>query len=101
MKRLLTVIAWTLALNFLAAAGGIAYLFKTQKLDHAKVDQVKQHVFTPATQPAAANEEVRDPTTQPTLKLEQMLAQVSGRSASEQVEFMQRTFDSQMALLDR
>ena len=101
MKKLLTVVAWTLALNFLAAAGGIAYLFKTQKLDHAKVDQIKQLVFAPATQPAVPTDEVRDPTTQPTLKLEQMLAQVSGRSASEQVEFMQRTFDSQMALLDR
>jgi hypothetical protein len=30
-----------------------------------------------------------------------MLAKVSGRSASEQVEFMQRTFDAQMAVLDR
>ena len=44
---------------------------------------------------------MRDPATQPTLKLEEMLAKVSGRSASEQVEFMQRTFDAQMAVLDR
>jgi flagellar motility protein MotE (MotC chaperone) len=101
MKKLLTVIAWTLALNFLAAAGGVAYLFRTQKLDHDKIAQIKTLVFPPASQPAPAIDDTRDPTTQPTLKLEQMLAQVSGRAASEQVEFMQRTFDSQAALLDR
>src|SRR4051812_17578896 len=101
MKKLLTVIAWTLALNFLAAVAGVTFLFKSGKLDHDKVQQIKELVFAPATQPTAPAEETRDPTTQPTLKLEQMLAQVSGRSASEQVEFMQRTFDSQAALLDR
>jgi hypothetical protein len=101
MKKLLSVFAWTLALNFLAAAGGIALLYRNGNLNREKVKTIKELVFAPATQPAEEKPPERDPTTQPTLKLEQMLAQVSGRSASEQVEFMQRTFDAQMAVLDR
>jgi hypothetical protein len=101
MKKLLSVFAWTLALNFLAAAGGIALLYRNGNLNREKVKTIKELVFAPATQPAEEKPPERDPTTQPTLKLEQILAQVSGRSASEQVEFMQRTFDAQMAVLDR
>jgi hypothetical protein len=101
MKKLLTVIAWTLALNFLAAAGGIAWLYSTKKLDRDKVHQIKDLVFAPATQPAEVKPEVRDATTQPTLRLEEMMAKVSGRSASEQVEFMQNMFQTHMTLLDR
>jgi hypothetical protein len=101
MKKLLTVIAWTLALNFLAAVGGIVWLYRTHKLDHDKVHQIKELVFAPATQPAAPAPETRDPSTQPTLRLEQMMANVSGRSASEQLKFMQTSFDTQMTILDR
>jgi hypothetical protein len=101
MKKLLTVIAWTLALNFLAAVGGIAWLYKTHKLDREKVRQIKELVFAPATQPAPPTPETRDPSTQPTLRLEQMMAKVSGRSASEQLKFMQSSFDTQMTVLDR
>jgi hypothetical protein len=101
MKKLLSVIAWTLALNFLAAGAGVGFLFKSGRIDRDKIQQIKQLVFQPATQPVEQRSDARDPTTQPTLKLEEMLAKVSGRSASEQVEFMQRTFDSQMAILDR
>jgi hypothetical protein len=102
MKKLLTVIAWTLALNFLAALGGIAWLYSTKKLDRDKVHQIKDLVFAPATQPAPGiKSDARDATTQPTLRLEEMMAKVSGRSASEQVEFMQNTFNTHMALLDR
>jgi hypothetical protein len=100
MKKLLTVIAWTLAANFLVAVGGVAYLYKSGALNHDKVQQIKELVFTPATQPAPPAEPVRDPATRPTLALESLLAKVSGRSASEQVEFIHRTFDGQMALLD-
>lgn len=101
MKKLLSVIAWTLALNFLAAVGGIVYLFKSGQLDHEKVTTIKELVFKPSTQPAESKPDVRDPTTQPALKLEHLLSKVAGRPASEQVEFMQRTFDAQMSMLDR
>jgi hypothetical protein len=104
MKKLLSVIAWTLALNFLAAIGGVAWLYSSHKLDRDKIHQIKDLVFAPATQPAATQPTTdggRDATTQPTLRLEEMMAKVSGRSASEQVEFMQTTFNAHMALLDR
>jgi len=100
MKKLLNVIVLALAANFLVLAGGVGYLRYTDHLDREKVLAVKDILFpkpveaAPTTQPA-------DPTTQPMLKLETLLAQQSGRSASEQVEFIQHTFDAQMAQLDR
>jgi autotransporter translocation and assembly factor TamB len=100
MKKLLSVFAWTLALNFLAAAGGVAYLYKSGALNREKVQQIKELVFAPATQPVEPAAAVRDPSTRPTLALESLLANVSGRSASEQVEFIHRTFDAQNAILD-
>jgi hypothetical protein len=103
MKKLLSVIAWTLALNFLAAIAGVAWLYSAHKLDREKIHQIKDLVFAPATQPTTTEPTPapRDATTQPTLRLEEMMAKVSGRSASEQVEFMQTTFNAHMALLDR
>lgn len=101
MKKLFSVIAWTLALNFLAAAGGIAWLYKSGRLTRDKLHQIREMVFAPATQPVEAKPEVRDPATQPTVRLEQLLAQVSGRSAGEQLAFIQQNVSSQMAMLDR
>src|SRR5215212_5753889 len=100
MKRLLTTIAFTLAVNFLALIGALAYLYKSGKLTDEKVHTIRDLVMSPASQPPTPPLAI-NPTTQPTLQLEALLAKVSGRSASEQVEFMQRTFDANMALLDR
>lgn len=103
MKKLGGVIVLTLAINFLAAAGGIGYLFQTGKLDRAKVMAIKELVLAPppvdpaTTQPSAADA----PTTKPVNNLEKLLAEASGRTAGEQVEFIQRSFDAQMAMLDR
>lgn len=102
MKKLGTVIMLTLAINFLIAAGGIGYLFQTKKLDRAKVTAIKELVFAPPVDPATTQPSPQDgPTTKPINSLEQLLAQASGRTAGEQVEFIQRSFDAQMALLDR
>lgn len=101
MKKLLTVMAWTLALNFLAGVGAVVWLYQSGRLNHDKVQQIKELVFAPATQPAETKLETQDATTRPTTRLEEMLAKVSGRSASEQIEFIQRSFSSQMAILDR
>ena len=101
MKKLLTVMAWTLALNFLAGVGAVVWLYQSGRLNHEKVHQIKELVFAPATQPAEAKLETHDAITQPTTRLEEMLAKVSGRSASEQIEFIQKSFSSQMAILDR
>ena len=101
MKRVLLVISGTLALNFLVFVGAIVWLYQSGRLDRDRVQEIKAIVFRPsATQPTTRRSDVRDPATQPSLRLEQLLAKVSGRPASEQVEFMQRTFDAQSALID-
>jgi hypothetical protein len=100
MKRLLNVIVLALAVNFLIVAAGVGYLRFNGSLDRGKVMAIRDVLFPPpapeqpTTQPAEA-------TTRPTLKLEELLAQQSGRAAGEQVEFIQHTFDAQMAQLDR
>lgn len=102
MKKLLNVLAITLALNFLALAGGVGYLFQTGALTREKIVVIKALLGPATTQ--ATTQEIKgqpDASTQPTIKLEELLAKVSGRPAGEQVEFMQRTFDTQMAHLDR
>lgn len=102
MKKLFSVIVLTLALNFLAVAGGVGYLVSQQKLTKESIAKIKEVLFpivvenVPTTQPAKV-----DATTQPVLRLEELLAKKSGHSATEQVQFIQQTFDSQMAVLDR
>ncbi|HVT89475.1 MAG TPA: hypothetical protein VHD56_11525, partial [Tepidisphaeraceae bacterium] len=64
MKKLLTVVILTLALNFLAVAGGVGWLYQSGKLDRTKVAAIKDILFPkpvdqPTTQPAEA------PTTAP------------------------------------
>jgi hypothetical protein len=100
MKKLLTVLMLTLAMNFLAAVGGVAYLFQSGKLDKAKVAQIKDIVTGKgaATQPSA--------TTQPSssgsrLNLTNLMANQTGHSAVEQIEFLSRTFDARMLELDQ
>jgi flagellar motility protein MotE (MotC chaperone) len=103
MKRLWNVLVLTLALNFMALGGAVAWLYQGGHLDHSRVQAIKAILFpppapeAPATQPATTP----DPTTQPTLKLEELLAKHSNLPAGEQVEFIQRTFDAHMAQLDR
>jgi hypothetical protein len=101
MKKLTIVLAVTLALNFLAAVGGAAYLFSIGALSKEKVAGIKELMFPAATQAAEQKKDQPEASTQPTYKMEELLAKVSGRPAGEQVEFMQRTFDMQVAQLDR
>lgn len=102
MKRIFDVLMITLALNFLAAAGGVGWLWKTGKLDKDKVQAIREMVFpttAPTTQDVKA--ELADATTRPMLRLEELLEKQAGRPATEQVAFMQTAFDAQMAQLDR
>lgn len=102
MKKLVTIIVLTLAINFIAAAGGIGYLFQSGKLDREKVLAIKDIVFAqPTTAPSTQPSEESAATTQPINSLDALLAKASGRTAGEQVEFIQRSFDAQMAILDR
>lgn len=106
MKKLLNVIALTLAMNFLAIAGGVAWLYQSGQIDREKITAIKQIVFPPpdnaqgaeaTTQPGDAD----SATTRPMLQLEELLAQHAGHAPGEQVEFIQNAFDAQMAELDR
>src|SRR5437763_1318587 len=104
MKKLLHILMLTLALNFLVLAGAVVFLFQSGSLSREKVAAIKALMYPPATQPTDAmgdKKDQPDSTTQPTLKLEQLLDRMSGRPAGEQVELLQRTFDAQMAQLDR
>lgn len=102
MKKLLNVLVLTLALNFIAVAGGIGYLFQSGKLDKSKTVAIREMVFA-TTQPAApaAETKPKNPTTGPSVRLEELLASKLGAPASEQVEFIRNTFDAQMAQLDQ
>ncbi len=103
MKKLFSAITLVLALNFLIVAGGAGWLFRTGHLDRERVTKIKELLFpkpvaevdpnAPSTQPA--------PTSQPSVRLDELLAKASGRTAGEQVEFIQQTFDTEVAQLDR
>jgi flagellar motility protein MotE (MotC chaperone) len=102
VKTLVAVLSATLAINFLALAGGVGWLWQSGHLNRDRVKAIHDVVFPP---PA-------EPTTQPTAvvvapptassRLEELLAKRIGvRSAAEQVEFLQQTFDAQMGQLDQ
>src|SRR4051812_2762586 len=100
MKKLWNVLVLTLALNFLAVAGLAGWLVQSKKLNRDRVHAIKAILFPPASA-APATQPSTQPTTQPTLRLEELLAHASGRNAAEQVEFIQHTFDAQMAQHER
>jgi hypothetical protein len=101
MKKLFSVLMLTLALNFLAVAGGVGWLYKQGRIDKEKIAAIKEILFPKPAVDLATTQPSEDPTTQPIMRLEELLAKAAGRSASEQVEFIQHAFDAQMAILDR
>jgi flagellar motility protein MotE (MotC chaperone) len=100
MKNLLRTIAYAMALNFLAVVGGAGYLWRTGHLDRGRALAIKALIF-PTTQPVTvATAAGASATTQPTFQLDELLKKAAGLSAEEQVDFLQRSFDSRMAQLD-
>ena len=103
MKKLWNILVLMLAINFLALAGVVGWLWQGGRLDAARVKAIKAVLF-PAPEVAA-------PTTQPSeadgpapasQRLEDLLAKVAGkRTAAEQVEIIQQTLDTTVAQLDR
>lgn len=100
MKKLLNVIILALALNFLAVAGGIGYLVYAGGLDREKVAQIREILFPPPA-PETTEDQAGDPTTQPSMKLDELLAKYTGFSSTEKLEQVQQTFDAQMAQMER
>ena len=101
MKKLWNVFVLTLAVNFVAIAGAVAYLYKDGRLGRKQVDAIKAVLYPPpATQPAASQPAEKS-APEPVLQLGELLAQKSGLSTTEQLDFIQQTFDARMAELDR
>ncbi|CAN5649136.1 hypothetical protein BH09PLA1_BH09PLA1_22160 [soil metagenome] len=101
MKKLFNVLVLMLAINFIALGAGVGYLKTSGHLDRERVIAIKEILFPPAPEAAPTTQPSEVATTQPIVRLEELLAQQTGRSAGEQVEFIQHTFDAQMAQLDR
>lgn len=100
MKKLFRVLVLTLAVNFIAAAGAVFWLFKSGHLNRERVSAIKSMVFPkPTTAPAAKSAE--SSTSRPTLNLEELLAKHAGKPPAEQLEYIRQSFDVQMAQLDR
>lgn len=101
MKKLWNVLVLTLAINFLALAGGAGWLYRAGHLDRQKIHAIKEMLFPPPLPSDVKLETASQPATQPSARLEELLARHTGRTASEQVEFIRHTFDAQMVQLDR
>jgi hypothetical protein len=103
MKKLWNVFVLTLAVNFVAVVCAVAYLYSDGRLDPARVQAIKAILYPPpTTQPAASQPaESHGRSGEPVLRLGELLEQKSGLSTSDQLSFLQQTFDARMAELDR
>jgi hypothetical protein len=101
MKKLFHVIAYTLALNFLAVAGGAGYLFRSGHLDRQRLTAIKAVLF-PAPAPATTTAAGRGgpSATQPSAALDELVKKAAGLPSDEQVQLLQHSYDSRMAELD-
>jgi hypothetical protein len=102
-KKLLRVIAYALALNFLAAAGGAGWLCGAAAILIANaLKAIKAILFPAPTAPVSSFEATSQPPRQhsPRCSFDELLKKAAGLSADEQVNFLQRSFDSRMAELD-
>lgn len=101
MKKLFGVLVLCLAMNFLAMAGGVGWLYQNGHLDKARIAKIREILFPPPVPPPPkAAPGIASPTTQPTLELANLMQKQSGRPATEQIDFLKRTFDAQMLELD-
>src|SRR5687767_1574515 len=102
MKKIWNVLVLTLAVNFLVLAGGVGYLYQTKRLDKDKAHAIREMLFPPEASAAATTQPTTNPAaTQPVVKLDELLAAHAGLPAAEQVQLLQRTFDSRAAQLER
>ena len=102
MKKLFNIFVLTLAVNFVAVAAGVAYLYKDGRLDRQRVQAIKLVLYPPPPPaPVPSTQPAKGSASEPVLQLGELLAQKSGLSAAEQLEFIQQTFDARMAELDR
>ena len=101
MKKILSVLVLTLALNFLFVIGGVGWLFQSNHLDKGKIGQIKEILFPTTSTSQPTTQPTETATTRPTMRLEEMLAKYSGQPPTAQLEYIRQSFDSQMAALNR
>jgi flagellar motility protein MotE (MotC chaperone) len=103
VKNLITALLVLLSLNFLALAGGAGWLFQSGHLNRDRVKAVREVMFPTATQPTSRpSEEVAAVAPSSQSRLDDLLARhIGSRSAAEQADYLQRTFDAQMSQLDQ
>lgn len=105
MKKLWNVFVLTLAVNFVAVVCAVAYLYSEGRLAPDRVQAIRAVLYPAPAAPAAATQPadgpVRPGAAEPALRLGELLEQKSGLSTSEQLSFLQQTFDARMAELDR
>ena len=103
MKKIFDTLVLLLAINFLAVAGGVGWLYQSGHLDRERVKTIKETLFPlpvaeiPATQPSGTDAPA--PAAQ---RLAELLARRSGgKMTSDKVESIQQAFDMAFAQLDR
>ncbi|MDB5290215.1 MAG: hypothetical protein JWL69_1456 [Phycisphaerales bacterium] len=101
MKKLWDILVLMLAINFLAAAGGVAWLYQSGRLDRTRVTAIKELLFPPPQAPGPATQPAEPAPSGPSQRLEELLAKRTARPATEQVEFIRQTFDATAAQLDQ
>jgi hypothetical protein len=99
MKKIVNVLVLALAMNFLLAIGGAGWMFSSGHLDKTRFAEVKKILFPPEVPVAPATQPT--PTTQPDGRLDELLAQASGKPAGEQVDSIRQAFVAEEAELDR
>jgi hypothetical protein len=104
MKKLFSTIALLLAVNFLAVAGGVGWLFQSHHLDKQRIAAIKAVVFPPPAPPAppATQPAGDDNKPAPLLALDDLLdRQTRSQGADKQLQAVQSAFDARMAQLDQ
>jgi flagellar motility protein MotE (MotC chaperone) len=102
LKKLGLALMIVLAINFLAVLAAAGYLFSSGALSKDKLGEIGKVMYpAPTSQPATQPAAVADATTQPIMRIDEFLGATAGKTAAEQLAFMQQAFDRQMALLDR
>ncbi len=101
MSKILSTLSLLLAVNFLAVAGGVGWLYSSGHLDRERIAAIKEIVFPkpvdmPTTQPVADGA-----TTRPVSPLDSLLAKYTGFPSEQKLEQAQHAFDAQMAQLER
>src|ERR1700733_2034184 len=101
MTKIFRLVAYILALHFLALGGALEYLWRSGHLDHDRLVQIKQIMFSttqPTTEPVATTQPVAESSA--ASGLDAVLAKAVAGTPAEQVESLQRSFDARMAQVD-